>query len=76
VNSEHPRAVRSRERVDWLSHHPLVINAARVGEVFGQDPIALLREEGDPLLTDIRLAALAVHNRDEEERGRRANRKR
>lgn len=63
---------RVRERVTWLSHHPMVINAARVGQTFGQDPIALLRDQGDPLLTEIRLAALDVVSRDEEERARKA----
>jgi hypothetical protein len=64
-----------RERVEWLSHHPLVINVARIGQTFGQDPVALLREGGDPLLTDIRQAAVNVVNRDEEERNRKANRR-
>jgi hypothetical protein len=50
----------------------VVINAARVGQAFGQDPVALLRDEGDPLLTEIRLAALDVVGRDEEERARKA----
>ena len=64
---------RSRERVDWLSQHPAVINAARIGVVFGQDPVHLLRDEGDPLITEIRLAALEVHNRDEAERSRKTS---
>jgi hypothetical protein len=61
-----------RERIDWLSRQSLVINAARIGQVFGQDPVALLRDEGDPLLTEIRLAALSVVNRDEAERARKS----
>lgn len=68
--------LRSRERVDWLSQHPAVINAARIGVAFGQDPVQLLRDRGDPLLTEIRLAALEVHNRDEAERSRKADRRR
>ena len=58
--------------MEWLSRHPMVINAARIGSVFGQDPVALLRDEGDPLLTEIRLAALAVVNRDEQAQTRKA----
>jgi len=50
----------------------MVINVARVGSVFGQDPVALLRDEGDLLLTEIRLAALAVVNRDEQAQTRKA----
>lgn len=49
-----------------------MINVARIGHVFGQDPIALLRDQGDQLLTEIRLAALAVVNRDEEEKARKS----
>lgn len=56
------------ERIEWLSQHPLVQLAARVGERFAMDPIAVLRDRGDPLLNEVRAAALLVTARDEKRR--------
>ncbi len=58
--------------MEWLSHHPTIMNIARVAQAFGQDPVTLLRDGGDPFLTDVRIACLAVVSRDEEERARRS----
>jgi hypothetical protein len=59
------------ERIDWLAEQPQVISAARVAYTFGLDPVTLLRDGGDTLLTLIRAAALRIVQADE----RRAARK-
>jgi hypothetical protein len=47
--------------------------AARVGYVFGMDPVAVLRDEGDEFLTMVRVAALDIWISDERERNRQSS---
>lgn len=42
-----------------------MIAAARIGKVFGQDPVALLRDGGDELVALVRAAAYRVVQADE-----------
>jgi hypothetical protein len=60
------RAERFAERIEWLSHHRTVVTVARVGKMFGMDPVEVLRDGGDEVVLHIRLAAYAVAARDEE----------
>lgn len=55
--------------MDWLSHHPQVEAAARIGYVFGMDPIAVLLDSDD-LKWMVRAAALEVYVRDENTRAK------
>jgi hypothetical protein len=45
-----------------------VVAAARVGEIFGQDPVALLRDDDDEFPMLVRLAAMRVVERDRKAR--------
>jgi hypothetical protein len=65
------RAERMAERIDWLSHHRTVVTVARIGKMFGMDPVAVLDDGGNEVVMHIRLAAYAVAVRDEEEQARR-----
>lgn len=47
--------------------------AARIGYTFGMDPVAVLRDEGDEVLTLIRIAALDVWAQDEKKRQESSN---
>lgn len=42
-----------------------MVQIARVAHVFGQDPVALLRDDGDEFITLVRIAAAQVIARDE-----------
>lgn len=52
----------------------MLVTAARVANTFGMDPVAVLRDEGDELLLHMRIAAMVVVGRDEEEAARKAKR--
>jgi hypothetical protein len=43
-----------------------VVTIARVGKMFGMDPVAVLEDGGNEAIMHIRLAAYAVAVRDEE----------
>jgi hypothetical protein len=60
------------EIVEELSHHPLVVTAARVGRTFRQDPVMILRDGGDELLNLVRTAATLVVQRDDEKEAEKA----
>jgi hypothetical protein len=62
------------DRVEWLSRHPTVQTAARVARTFRMDPVAVLDDGGDELLTHLRIAAMVIVGRDEEEAARKAKR--
>lgn len=47
---------------------------ARVARTFRMDPVTVLDNGGDELLTHLRIAAMLVVGRDEEEAARRAKR--
>lgn len=53
------------DRIEWLQGNDLVRMAARIGERFKIDPITVLRDGGDSLLNEIRVAAMAVIAADE-----------
>lgn len=63
-NANPIRKRRTEEKLKFLSHHPSVEAAARVGEIFGQDPVALLQDGGDDFLMLVRIAAAQVVERD------------
>lgn len=42
-----------------------MIAAARIAKVFGQDPVAMVRDGGDPLVNLVRAAAYQVVAADE-----------
>jgi hypothetical protein len=47
-----------------------VVQVARVAHTFGQDPVALLTDDGDEFVTLVRIAAAQVIERDDRERER------
>lgn len=53
--------------MDWLTRHPQVEAAARIGYTFGLDPIAVLTDSDD-LKWMVRAAAFEVFTRDENAR--------
>jgi hypothetical protein len=67
-----PVAELYEDRLDWLTRNPLVINAARIAHTFGMDPVAVLRDEGDPLIMLVRTAAAHIIADDEERQARAA----
>jgi hypothetical protein len=48
-----------------LSHHPTVVQIARIAHTFSQDPVALLCDDGDEFVTLLRIAATQVIERDD-----------
>jgi hypothetical protein len=60
------------ELIEELSHDQLILYAARVAKTFQIDPVDVLRDDGDELLAMVRVAAVMVVQRDEEEAARRA----
>lgn len=58
--------------MEWLSRHPSVVSASRIAGAFSMDPIAVLRDRGDPLVELVREAAYQVWVRDEEARAKAA----
>lgn len=44
--------------------------AGRLAKLFGLDPLMLLQDGGDPFVTQVRIAAARVVQRDEEEQQR------
>lgn len=67
-----PETERAEAAIEYLSHHPQVIQIARVARTFRLDPVALLRDDGDEFLTYVRLAAAQVVHRDEEAAAKKA----
>ena len=55
--------------MDWLARHPQIESAARIGYVFGLDPVAVL-VDSDELKWMVRAAALEVYVRDENARNK------
>lgn len=60
------------EVIEELSRDPLIVYAARVAKTFQIDPVTVLDDGGDELLGMVRVAAVMVVQRDEEEAARRA----
>jgi hypothetical protein len=60
-----PLARRAQGRIDWLAKHPQVVVAARIAKTFRQDPVVMLRDGGDFLVTLVRAAAYQVVQADE-----------
>lgn len=60
------------ELIEELSHDQLILYAARVAKTFRIDPVDVLRDGSDELLAMVRVAAVMVVQRDEEEAARRA----
>lgn len=69
------RAERMNARIEFLSRLPALVTVARVARTFRMDPVAVLRDGGDPRLVHIRIAAMLAVARDEEEQAKRAKRK-
>lgn len=55
------------EVIEELSRDPWVLMAARVAHTFSMDPVTVLADGGDELLNQVRVAAMLVVQRDEEE---------
>lgn len=58
------RSQRAREALEVLRHDQRLIQAARIANVFGLDPVALLRDGGDEFLALVRIAAAQVVEAD------------
>lgn len=60
------RIEREGAAVEWLSRHPLIVQATRYGRAFRLDPVDVLRDGGDEFIDRIRSAVMAALNRDQE----------
>lgn len=58
--------------MDWLTRHPQIEAAARIGAAFGMDPVTVL-VDSDELKWMVRAAAFEVTVRDEKARNKASN---
>jgi len=58
------RSRRTEQALEILRRDQRLISAARIAREFSQDPVALLRDDGDEFVTLIRIAAAQVVQED------------
>lgn len=58
------RSQRAQQALDVLRRDQRLIQAARIANTFGLDPVTLLRDDGDEFLTLVRIAAAQVVDAD------------